>query len=144
IEYDNANGTAALSQTVVLPPYGGWSGLVPAGAATFTGAARILSNGPVAAAITQTGILTAGEQAAYTGQDQANLTTWLPRITNQGAHRSRIAIQNTGVHTTTVTIHYYDQAGTTAATNILTLAARGSTLIDPLLPGSPPGPPSGF
>jgi hypothetical protein len=144
IEYDNPNGTAALSQTVVLPPYGGWTGLVPAGAATFTGAGRVLSNGPVAAAITQTGILTASEQTAYTGQDQANLTTWLPLVTNQGTHRSRIAVQNTGVHTATATIQYYSAAGIAVATDNLTLAPRGSALVDPLLPGSPPGPPSGF
>jgi hypothetical protein len=144
VEYDNPNGTAALSQTVVLPPYGGWTGLVPAGTGSFAGAARVLSNGPIAAAITQTGILSASEQTAYTGQDQANLTVWLPRITNQGTHRSRIAVQNTGVHTATATIRYYDAAGTAAATDILTLAPRGSALVDPLLPGSPPGPPAGF
>ncbi|MEO8285480.1 MAG: S-layer homology domain-containing protein [Chloroflexota bacterium] len=144
IAYDNPNGTLALSQTVVLPPYGGWTGPVPAGAGSFSGAARILSNGPVSAAITQTGILSAGEQAAYTGQDQANLTTWLPRITNQGTHRSRIAVQNTGLHTATVMIHYYDAAGTSVATDTLALTAHGSALIDPLLAGSPPGPPAGF
>lgn len=144
IEYDNANGTVGMTQTVVLPPYGGWTGLVPAGTGSFVGAARILSNGPVAAAITQTGILSAGEQAAYVGQDQANLTTWLPRIANQGTHRSRLAVQNTGVHTATVTISYYDEAGAAVATNPLILAARGSALIDPMLPGSPPGPPLGF
>ncbi len=112
IEYDNPNGTAASTQSVVLQPYGGWTGLVPPGTGSFAGAARIISNGPVAAAITQTGILTAGEQTAYDGQDQANLVTWLPRITNQGTHRTRIAVQNTGVHTATVTISYYNQAGT--------------------------------
>src|SRR5688500_5776102 len=65
IAYDNPNGTTAFTQTVVLPPYGGWSGLVPVGASNFTGAARILSNGPVSAAITQTGILSASEQTTY-------------------------------------------------------------------------------
>jgi hypothetical protein len=147
IEYDNPNGTAALTETVVIPPYGGWTGVVPAGAGNFSGAARILSNGPVAAAITQTGVLSAGEQVAYTGQDQGTQpgqAIWLPRIINQGAHRSRIAVQNTSVHSTTVTINYYDAAGNVAGTNNLTLAPRGSTLIDPLLAGSPPGPPAGF
>lgn len=144
IEYDSPEGTAVLSQAVVLAPYGGWSGQVPTGGGSFTGAARILSNGPVAAAITQTGILMAGEQAEYTGQDQANLTTWLPVVTNQGTHRTRIAVQNTGVHTASATIHYYDAAGNEAAADLLTLAPHGSTLVDPLLPGSPTGPPPGF
>ena len=144
IEYYNANGTIFQTQSVVIPPYGGWTGLVPAGAGSFSGSARIVSNGPVAAAITQTGMLSAAEEVAYTGQDQGNLTTWLPRITNQGTHRSRIAVQNPGVHPATVTLNYYDQAGTVAATHSVTLAARGSTLIDPLLPGSPPGAPAGF
>jgi hypothetical protein len=137
IEYDNPNGTVALTQSVVLPPYGGWTGQVPQGAANFTGAARILSNGPVAAAITQTGILSAGEQTAYTGQDQANLTTWLPLVTNQGTHRSRIAVQNPGVHPATATVRYYNAAGSVVATDSLTLAPRGAALVDPLLPGSP-------
>ena len=144
IEYDNPDGTAALTQTVVLAPYGGWSGQVPVGGGSFTGAARIVSNGPVAAAITQTGILMAREQTAYTGQDQANLTTWLPLVTNQGAHRTRIAVQNTGVHTASATVRYYDATGNLVASDLLSLAPHGSALVDPQLPGSPTGPPSGF
>ena len=37
----------------LLPPYGGWTGTCRPGAGTFTGAARIISNGPVAAVITR-------------------------------------------------------------------------------------------
>jgi hypothetical protein len=144
IEYDNPDGTVALAQTVVLPPYGGWTGSVPAGGGTFSGAARIISNGPVAAVLTQTGILSAGEQTAYAGQDQPNQFIWLPRVTNQGTHRSRIAVQNTGEHSIAVTITYYDQAGNAVASPTLILGPRGSALVDPLLPGSPPGPPAGF
>src|SRR5215217_7788477 len=69
IQYYSANGTAAFAQSVVLPPYGSWTGQVPEGTGSFEGAARIVSNGPVAAAIAQTGIVSAGEQTAYTGQD---------------------------------------------------------------------------
>ena len=144
VEYRNPNGTVASTQSVVLQPYGGWTGPVPPGAGDFSGAARIVSNGPVAAAVTQAGILSAAEQVVYTGQDQANLTTWLPLVTNQGTHRSRIAVQNTSVHPAAVTVTYYNQAGTAVGTAPLALAPRGSALIDPLLPGSPPGPPPGF
>jgi hypothetical protein len=147
IEYDNHDGTVGLSQTVVLAPYGGWTGQVPAGSGSFDGAARILANGPIAAAITQTGVLSSSEQVVYTGQDKATAEgqgIWLPRVTNLGAHRSRIAVQNTGEHAATVTINYYDAAGNVAATDSLSLAARGSVLIDPMLPGSQTGPPAGF
>ncbi|HST06304.1 MAG TPA: S-layer homology domain-containing protein, partial [Chloroflexia bacterium] len=144
IEYDNPNGTAAFTQTLVVPPYGGWTGALPVGGGSFTGAARIFLNGPVAAAITQTGILSSTEQTMYTGQDQANLTTWLPLVTNHGTHRSRLAVQSTAVHTATVTVRYYDATGAQVASDTLTLAPHGSALIDPLLPGSPTGPPPGF
>lgn len=144
IEYYNPNGTLSLTQSVVLQPYGGWSGQVPDGAGTFAGAARILSNGPVAAAVTQTGMLWAGEEAAYTGQDQANQTTWLPVVTNLGTHRSRIAVQNPGVHAAAVTVRYYNAAGTAVLTDNFSVPPRGSALVDPLLQGARPGPPAGF
>ncbi|HET9496266.1 MAG TPA: hypothetical protein VFR15_18725, partial [Chloroflexia bacterium] len=144
IEYLNPNGTVASTQAVTIPPYGGWSGPVPPGSGDFSGAARIVSNGPLAAAVTQAGILSAAEQVTYTGHDQGSLTTWLPLVTNQGTHRTRIAVQNTSVHAASGTITYYNQAGTAVATTPLSLTPRGSTLVDPLLPGSPPGPPPGF
>ncbi|HUS17882.1 MAG TPA: cellulase family glycosylhydrolase, partial [Chloroflexia bacterium] len=142
IEYYNPNGTLASTQNVTVPPYGGWNGPVPA-SGTFDGSARIVSNGPVAAAITQTGILNAGEQTAYTGQDAAETTLWLPRVSNEGTSRTRIAVQNTAVQSATVNITYYTSAGTVAGTDGIVLPARGSVLIDPQL-GGPYGPPPGF
>ena len=144
VEYYTAPGALALTQTVVLPPYGGWTGQVPAAAGDFSGAARVVSNGPLAAAITQTGILSASEQTAYTGQDTANTTAWLPLVTNTGTHRTRLAVQNTDVHTGTVQISYYSYTGTLVTTDTFTLAPRGSALIDPALGGLPAGPPLGF
>jgi hypothetical protein len=143
VDYYTPAGAIAGTDTITLPPYGGWTAPAPAGGA-FTGAARVTSNGPVAAVITQTGMLSAGEQVAYTGQDKADTTLWLPRVTNQGAARTRIAVQNTDVHAANVTITYYTAAGAVAATDNFTLGPRGSTLIDPLLGGGPAGPPAGF
>ena len=144
LEYYNPDGTAVNTQMITVPAYGGWSGAptLPSG---FSGSARLIANGPLAAVITQTGILTAGEQLAFAGADQAASHLWLPRVAYSGTLRTRIALQNTAISTTTVTLNYYGATGVLSSTDTLTLAAHGSALIDPLVGGSGvAGPPPGF
>ena len=135
LEYYNPGGVVTATQTITVPAYGGWSGApsVPAG---FSGSARLTANGPLAAVITQTGILTASEQIAFAGADQAATHLWLPRVAYSGTLRTRIALQNTAINTTTVTLNYYGATGVLSSTDTLTLAAHGSALIDPLVGGS--------
>jgi hypothetical protein len=144
IDYYSANGAAAGTQTVTVPAYGEWAGPVAVGAG-FSGTARIVSNGPLAAAVTQGGIPNGGEQTVYTGDDQAGARVlWLPLVTNGGAARTRIAVQNADIATNYVTVYYYNQAGQNVATDIVNLASRASVLIDPQLGGPLAGPPAGF
>ncbi|MDQ2810062.1 MAG: S-layer homology domain-containing protein [Chloroflexota bacterium] len=144
LEYYNPGGVVTATQTITVPAYGGWSG-VPSVPAGFSGSARLISNGPLAAVITQTGILTAGEQIAFAGADQAATHLWLPRVAYTGTLRTRIALQNTAINTTTVTLNYYGATGVLSSTDTLTLAAHGSALIDPLVGGDAvAGPPPGF
>ncbi len=144
LEYYNPAGLITATQTITVPAYGGWTG-APAVPAGFSGSARLTANGPLAAVITQTGILTAGEQIAFAGADQAATQLWLPRVAYSGTLRTRIALQNTDIHTTTVTLNYYGATGVLSSTDTLALAAHGSALIDPLIGGSGvAGPPPGF
>jgi hypothetical protein len=140
ISYFTPAGSLAASQQVVMPPEGMWQGDAPSFGGPWTGSARIEATGGVAAVISQTGVLSGNvDSLAFAGQERGATTLFMPNVTNlANGHHSRLALQNTDVHTATVTLTYYTTSGIVAQTNQLTLAPSGMILIPDLGGTLPP------
>jgi hypothetical protein len=140
ISYFTPAGDIASSQQVVLPASGMWEGDAPNTGGPWTGAARIEATGGVAAVISQTGVLSGSvDTLAFPSQEQGATSLFLPTVNNlSNGHHSRVALQNTDVHTATVTLTYYTASGSAAQTTELSIAPRGMILIPDLGGALPP------